>query len=315
MLRRNRKRVPSSPVDPKEKQDGFKSEILNGIQKVIAALCSKISSVSNAMLKNTLNIPFHDTVRNKQRVSCLDNNDITGVVGILEKWYGKVPMTLVFESLRDLFKDNSGLTHQQVVAWINVKVGLWAEFEFFNYLTLDILFAFLTISNLKGTGAGSVAFQAVTQHLRANQDDYTHERISFMRGASNEMVLLRKVNEVISDDAIYKKKIEDTKAKGFNRAYRPKSTNYVSGEVQANMASAAPAPAPNSAVDVNGEYTREHNRWARNVVSGRDFPYTSTKEICAKCESSEPHQPKCYMGQCSRCRLFGHPISQCGRSK
>lgn len=67
-----------------------------------------------------------------------------------------------------------------------------------------------------------------------------------------------------------------------------------------------------------GEVTNEKNVTVRDTNTGIPHRYTATKEKCAKCygkstgdESVGVHQPRCYGGECVKCKLFGHKPASC----
>jgi len=67
-----------------------------------------------------------------------------------------------------------------------------------------------------------------------------------------------------------------------------------------------------------GEVTNEKNVTVRDTDTGIPHRYTATKEKCAKCYGKSTgdasvgvHQPRCYGGECVKCKLFGHKSASC----
>jgi len=66
------------------------------------------------------------------------------------------------------------------------------------------------------------------------------------------------------------------------------------------------------------EVTRSDNFWTKDIDTGSHNLYTATKVKCAGCnmktESSRCQKPRCYLGQCSTCGLFGHKFKNCNQA-
>ena len=67
-----------------------------------------------------------------------------------------------------------------------------------------------------------------------------------------------------------------------------------------------------------GEVSNEKNVTVRDADTGIPHRYTATKEKCAKCYGKSTgdasvgvHQPRCYGGECPKCKLFGHKPASC----
>lgn len=297
-------RKRGTEVKQKSCSQSHKEVVIAGIQRAMVDLSTVVSTAANSSMKALLNRTFCDTGRSQQKVNCLDRSDLAGIVAILRKNFTNVPMSMVFMSLKELFEADVDGSPQKVVDWVNAKVGLWSEFGLIQYLSYDMLFSLLMVSKLKNAEPGKIAFQKVLNYLRERPEAFTPERLEEMRSGNSEMRLLQIVIDTVGDDTSLKKFSGNTNSgkrhqQSQQSHHHHQKSTLIPGTVQANA--------------VGVEVSRDDGKFY--TVGGRRFPYTSTVEVCAKCESGDPHSPRCFTRTCDGCGMYGHQQKGCNQQK
>ena len=105
----------------KGKQEGGASGNINirqavivGYLDLIGEICSKISGSADIQIKMELNRPYRDKLRLKEHYSSLEKRNLPGVMMILEEKFGRAPLTMMFESLEELFLGSVGTTVRRI---------------------------------------------------------------------------------------------------------------------------------------------------------------------------------------------------------
>jgi hypothetical protein len=102
-----------SKNEKKEKNEGklsdngesrnVKNVIIAGYLDMITEICLKISSVADIQIRSELNKPLRGKARSGEFYSSLDRKNLAGVMMILDEKYKHAPITMMFESLEELF--------------------------------------------------------------------------------------------------------------------------------------------------------------------------------------------------------------------
>lgn len=272
-------------------KEGLCNEIIIGVQNLVAEICGRINLGACPELKRLLNTPVNDD-RKRSRNLCLDHGDLGGMVKILEKNFTKAPVTMMFTSLKELFEGNVHGGPTKILEWVDARISIWAEFNFFSYLTPDMLFTFCAIYRLRETEVGKRAFQEVIAAMRRGEDPYSPEGMKNGRGTDAEMVMKQIVADLVRDDAT--------------------RSTFGGGEKQRKTYTRAPDVVHANVAEGRGaeEIPRDRGEWVE--VGGKRLPYTATGERCSKCSSGgEPHSPPCFTSSCHKCKLYGHKIASC----
>jgi hypothetical protein len=170
-----------SKNEKKEKNEGklsdngesrnVKNVIIAGYLDMITEICLKISSVADIQIRSELNKPLRGKARSGEFYSSLDRKNLAGVMMILDEKYKHAPITMMFESLEELFSgqiDSSEVG--KVMEWVNSKIILWAEFQFFDYMVPDVLFSFVALFRMPSGETRQRCCREVLARMRVQEN-------------------------------------------------------------------------------------------------------------------------------------------------
>ncbi len=92
---------------------------------------------------------------------------------ILEEKYSIAPINMMFSSLEELFSGNiEGTDAGGILDWVNSKMILWSEFEFFDYFVPDVLFTFVLMFRLPDSEVRQRCMREVFEKMRDSRGEF-----------------------------------------------------------------------------------------------------------------------------------------------
>ena len=306
----------------------IRQAVVVGYLDMISEICSKISSSADIQIRMELNRPYRDKARSKEHYSSLEKRNLTGVMMALKDKYGRAPLTMMFESLEELFLGNIGTVEpMKIMNWINSKMLMWSEFELFEYFVPDILFTFVTIFRLPNGPVRQRCSLAVLERMRERPEEFAVERLKERRSMGSELPL-----KILVEDIIRESKLAGNGLRGNSNNEKnydqlnapikrvPEIKNVQTGQPQGVVAAHVATTTDQQQqrwLSKGEKYAemvgRENNAWIRTAKGGM-YPYTATTEACKKCRVGtveQRHRSMCTLSKCSKCSLFGHREEEC----
>lgn len=198
--------------------------------------------------------------------------------------------------------NDEDLSHSKVKTWIGSRLLVWGEYELFDYFTPDLLFTFVAIQKLKNSELARRAYQGVMDAMSTRPGEFSKDALKGRRGME-VMPLYQMVVDMIDQE---RSRMVFQHSGGSRESQFRVAGKGQPREVQAHLT--AVVDGPGKCVEI----TREENKcFSRN---GRQMPYTATVEACVLCAGgAQGHTPKCFLGQCRKCGMFGHMGAECGQ--
>ena len=339
---RERKVLATKVIQHQEKQKGkqesgasgninIRQAVIVGYLDLISEICSKISGSADIQIKMELNRPYRDKLRSKEHYSSLEKRNLPGVMMILEEKFGRAPLTMMFESLEELFLGSVGTTDPtKVMDWVNSKMLMWSEFELFEYFVPDILFTFVTIFRLPDGPVRQRCSLAVLARMRERPEEFVIEKLKNRRSMASELPLKILVEDIIKESKLagnglrggqLDRKKQDIQPNMIKKAQEVKHVHNIQnvqpqGVVTAHVATATEQQQQkwlSKNEKCNEVVGREKNAWIRTAKGGI-YPYTATEDACERCRvgtAEQRHRSICTLSKCSKCDFFGHREEEC----
>jgi hypothetical protein len=247
-----------------------------------------------------------------------DENNVSGMYQHLFQTFHKANFVSFNNELIDvnqwcLSLEESNNNPMKGVNDIQKMAGIWAKLGYLEYMTPDIFWTSRLLSGLHVRSTlRSKAIVEINQFLRKKEiGEIENESVI---GELGQYPILRHLCEWI-------RLLQDsTRLKTPNRSTE---TSHSGGKVEGNLETAAVATGHvTQGSSMTGASSQSYENLPKFVTrkmfiqittkKGFTFFYTATSEPCKQClEQNEKHKPGCYLGQCGRCKLYGHTKANC----
>jgi hypothetical protein len=169
--------------------------ITMGYVDVINEMCLKISNVADVQIKAELNRHLRGKEKGRDFYSSLDRRYLPGVMFVLREKYNHAPITMMFESLEELFSGHiDSMDARGVMEWMNSKIVMWAEFQFFEYMVPDVVFTFITLFRMPQGETRQRCCREVLARMREKPEDFLPEKLKENRSMGMGMCEERSIN-------------------------------------------------------------------------------------------------------------------------
>jgi len=250
-------------------------------------------------------------------------HSLPAVYYILEKHYKTANVVMLCESLITLLNfqissEDSRNSPEKGIQLMGKIISHWQQTNLFDYMDLDKL---ITMSILRGYAPNTeVRTQGVQRVLRYAQRLADENYVS----SPGEMPLFNELSRYVTDELALGRQLSSQKSSNSDYSNRKFTTPYNKGHSPPKgTESAAAAKAEPERREAKGPFPKEvkrsDNYWVKEPNSGNYmFYYTATKSPCPNCGTPNHPScpaPKCYLQQCSNCKLYGHKSKNCLQQK
>ena len=309
-------------IEKTQKAEVVVETLVQGYSNALTLISNRIkNAVSHSATVKTILQGIIELEQTKEVLSSpYEENNVSGMFQHLYETYHKANFVSFNNELIEvnqwgLTLSDSNYNPMKGVNDVQKMVGLWTKMGYFEYMTADI---FWTSRLLAGYHMQSEirtkAIVEVNQYLRKKElGEHEHESVS---GELGQYPILRHLCEWI------KLQHDSRKLKNPNRSV---SMPQHDGIIEENLESAAVAMSSGKYASKQPEkYDSKSNEKLPKFVTrkmgiqittdkGLTFNYTATTEQCKKCleKNEDQHKLGCYLGQCNRCKLYGHTKANC----
>lgn len=269
-----------------------------------------------------------------------ESNNLAGMVNILKSEYYTASLIQFNNDFADTLR--CSIPAQEVlvnpmkaVQLTDKRIAEWTTMNYWKYMTMDIFFVNILLGYIPGgscnPGASTLKDKCVVAveefiQKRETAGDWNeaYSQISQGGGAS-AMPIYRFLADFIrrAENSSKHRSIVGTGAPGLTQQSGNSKLGNSKDSYQAtnrrftgNVEAAAAAGTQYTSV-----VPREQLVTIKDIETGREYPYTATKEVCSVCYG-KPDQAqqdshfaklsaKCYKGTCRSCGLFGHKSANC----
>lgn len=246
-----------------------------------------------------------------------DYNNLSGMYQILLNAYSQATISFMCDYLLELLSlavtvDEAERNPEAMVTKVAPMIKQFTDMRLSSHLTQDMLFV---VSLLKGypQATRQDILRVLYVELQAREND-PHRAIR--AEAYPGMPMYSIVVNYISEILVKSKQFVGGKSEKPKEHWRPKPKDSL-------LESAAYGSEGTSGAGQGGGFTktvrdrkyvsgtyrsevpRTQSLWVRE--GRREFPYTATTQVCPNC----PHEPRCWMSQCTKCMMYGHKDTQC----
>ncbi len=312
-----------------QEEKGKRAVLVNGYIELSNEIVMKIQESVNVEIRGELNRQVLEKIRGIEYYSSLDRRFLPGVMMILKEKYQSAPIHMMFDSLEELFTGHiANADAGRVNDWMDAKILLWAEFNFFDYFVPDVLFTFVTLFRMPEGQVKARAIQSVLTKMRERPEEFVREKLKERRTMMSDMPLRAVVKDVVRESRMVSKIAHREERKDQKRVITQNKevVGVTPGVVQAHVAQhhqqqqhqhrTTPSGGQQRLIAkterLPGKITREENMWIE-TTKGR-FSYTATEDPCQKCQKGPPdqrHRGLCVLTMCGKCQLFGHREDEC----
>lgn len=300
------------------------------VQALISAgviIVSKIKRALKDYPKIVKKMKGSVSVGDKRITDPYSSDNLSGLYAKLHDEYGSNSIVSFSSSLVGMLRkkasnDEIRADPMTPIMYAEAYMKEWEQRDLFKMMTPDIFFSAITMnmipSNTELYRNVTTEFLKHQKELLKNPASDEYENFNFIKSYIKDVFCQSK--EMI-ESANYEK-VPDSRGGNNNGSNRNRnySTNYNNSNSRGGYETAASVqeiPKNNysprviaQSENIGKEITRGDNRGI--VIKDRKYPYTATRNPCPKCSGSQGgHEPKCWMYQCQKCKLFGHKADFC----
>jgi hypothetical protein len=291
------------------------TKIANAVQhheQIFKKLNDKVILDSNG---RSISVPFQ-------------SKNTAGIYQNLKNYYSK-PSMIVFNRMMidfmsyEIKNQEMAKNPESIMQDFNQMLKQAESMQFFEYMTKD---RFITMSMIKAYAPLKDMYSKLLNHMfefiRKNEAKLDEEAALQYTPLYDEMCLFIKTDSRCSqfDNVTVKKN-----SSSVEKISRFSSKNY-DGAASATVSSVPSPIMPRNSTDLFQDYTIAQAGYTRQVMRDEKLCitirthqagsmkalYTATQNFCPLCATDNKHpKPFCFLGQCSKCHLFGHKALYC----
>jgi hypothetical protein len=245
---------------------------------------------------------------------------LPGLYMILYVEYNKANIAIFCKQLLDLLDDKTYEDPTKAISEVNAELKQWNQLDLWVYMDQDKLFTVALIRKL--SNKSDLRKRAIEQVL-----DFAKklEIGEISVDSLGKFPIFDYLREWLIDvyQRTYEMNRNQSNSKPFNRTGGNSSngsSRFYGTESAAVASTTTTTTGRTSSVKmvdriINREVGRDEMLFITNVENGKLLLYTATKFGCAKCnekdESKKHPKPRCYLGKCTKCNLYGHRAPDC----
>ncbi len=172
--------------------------VLGGYMDLGREVCLRLNASVDQDMASVLNQSIENGVGG-EIYAPLANNNLSGVMRVLEMNFKNAPVSMMFLSLQELFQEQIDQEPLKVLEWVNAKAAMWAAFGYFDLFTPDVLFTFLTVFKMRQGAVRTKCMNVVLEKMRDNPEDFTPEVMKKKKSMGQVMILKAEITNVIRD--------------------------------------------------------------------------------------------------------------------
>lgn len=298
--------------------------LLEGIRAAISTITSKIKAAvkDHEKVKQKLGCMVTLRATGESIANPLDNSNLSGLCEILKSEYAEASLVRFNTDLQQTMKlgismDEMLKNPTKAVQKSDEMVATWQSMDYWNYMTPDIFFTNILLNSLPASSFQRECVTEVQKYLEA-KNSYGDSREDSSVVTATAAVkgfpvynFLRQYIKRCENSGNHGKQAAGAAAGNRNFRSTPFSVTNRYGNVET---------AALSGVEYATEIGRDKQMMCKDVQTGKEYVYTATKELCAKCYArgahpGDKHFPVCFVGVCNLCGLYGHRKQNCAQAQ
>lgn len=256
-----------------------------------------------------------------------DSNNLAGMCFILKTEYYTATLIQFNNDFSDTLRCSIPavevlINPMKAVQLTDKRIAEWTTMNYWKYMTMDIFFVNILLGYIPGgSPLKDKCVVAVEEFIekRESVNDWSEQYSQVSLGGTGAMPIYRFLAEFIRriENSSKHRSIIGVGATGGNaptgNKTPSKDTYQGNKRYTGNVEAAAAAGTQYTTV-----VAREQGVVIKDVETGREYPYTATKDECSVCYGKAEQgahfsklSAKCYRGVCRACGLFGHKSGNC----
>lgn len=309
---------------------------------VLSLLVEQIRTAGNTLVQKIQNAVMpYETIKQKLSgvvvlertgetiANPFETNNLAGLCHILKSEYYTASLIQFNNDFSDTLRCSIPaaevlINPMKAVQLTDKRIAEWTTMNYWKYMTMDIFFVNILLGYVPTSPLKDKCVVAVEDFIqkRESASDWGDAYSQVSQGGVAAMPIYRHLAEYIrriENSSKHRSIVFGASVTGEGAV----TTNKNPGKDKpfankgrwgaGNVESAAAAGTTYSSV-----MARDQNVVIKDVETGREYPYTATKEECSVCYGKmdagthySKIPSKCYKGTCRTCGLFGHKSSNC----
>ena len=265
-----------------------------------------------------------------------ESNNLAGLCCILKSEYYTATLIRFNNDFSDTLRCSVPATEvlanpMKAVQLTDKRIAEWTTMHYWKYMTMDIFFVNVLLGYIPASQMKDKCVVAVEEFIEKREAvgdwNEAYSQAS-MAGGATTMPIYRFLAEHIrraENSTKHRSVFGVNSVGGGNTPGGNKTAEIKGGKDHTYFGGKRYTGNVEAAAAAGTQYTtavaREQNVITKDLETGREYPYTATKEACGVCfgkSEAGTHFSKvpsrCYKGMCRTCGLYGHKSSTCMQS-
>ena len=286
------------------------------MQSIVGKIRAAVSHKEHVNVKQKLTSLVRLKSTGEEISNPLDNGNLAGIYAILKMDYAEATLVRFNSDFQLTMKASISMDDMSRNPWKAVQktddlLATWVSMGYWAFMTPDMFFTNVLLNALPPSQFQQECVKEVNRFLERKENDAEEGRDETSSVVTTSPTkglptynFLRKYIKSCEESARHRKQFTSA----FSR--RPNSYGGKFGNVETAALSGA---------EYATEIGRDKQVKCKDVNTGQEHPYTATKEQCPVCygksaNPAERHVPRCFVGICNICSLYGHKSYNCSQA-